>query len=59
VPADRYQQIHGQGLVDHLRELETHLQDRDQEPEVEEQQEWLEQVMSEVVPELMQHCSLL
>ena len=58
LPADRHQQIHGQGLVDAVRKLEPHLQDRDQEPEVEEQQEWLEQVMGEIIPERVQHCSL-
>ena len=59
MPADGQQQVHGQALVDHVRELEPHLQDRDQEPEVEEQQQRLEQVVGEVMPKLIQHRFLL
>ena len=44
LPADGHQQVHGQALVDHIRELKPDLQDRDQKPEVEEQQQWLEEV---------------
>ena len=57
VPADGQQQVDRQALVDHVGELELHPEDRDQEPQVEEQQQRLEQVVPEVVPELMKHWS--
>ena len=55
LPANRQQQVHGQALVDHVRELEPHLEDRDQEPKVEEQQQRLEEVVGEVLPDFVQH----
>jgi hypothetical protein len=55
VPADGQQQIHRQTLIDHVGKLEVHLQDREQEPEVEEQQQRLEQVVQKVLQELMKH----
>ena len=58
LPADGDQQVHGQALVDHIRELKPDLQERDEEPEVEEQQQWLKEVGGEVVPELMKHWCL-
>src|SRR5262249_51913289 len=58
VPADGQQQVHGQTLVEHIRKLEAHLQDRNQKPKVEEQQQRREQVVGEVMPELMQHWSV-
>ena len=59
VPADRDQEVDRERLVHHVRELKVDPQDRDQEPEVEEEQERLEQVVPEVVPELREHGFLL
>ena len=54
MPADRQQQVDRQALVDHIGELELHLEDRDQKAQVEKQQQRLEQVMREIVPELLE-----
>ena len=51
LPADRDQEVERQALVDRVGELELDLEDRDQEPHVEEQQEGLEEVVFEVEPE--------
>ena len=45
VPADGQQQIDRQPLKHRLREFEIHLEGRDQQSRIEEQQEWLEQVV--------------
>ena len=55
VPADRDQQVDHQTLVDDVREVELDPQDRDQETHVEEEQQRLEEVVREIVPELLQH----
>jgi alcohol dehydrogenase class IV len=55
VPTDGDQQVHRQALVDHVRELEVHLQDPEQESEVEEKQQRLEEVVQEVLEELVKH----
>jgi hypothetical protein len=59
VPTDGEQQVHGQALIDHVWKFKAHFQDWDEETEIEEQQQWLEQVVGEVVPELMKHRFLL
>ncbi len=58
LPADGHQQVHGQALIDHVGELEPNLQDRDEETEIEEQQQRLEEIVGEVLPELIKHWCL-
>ena len=52
MPADGDQQVDRQRLIHDVRELEVDPQNGDKKTEVEEQQQWLEQVVPEVVPEL-------
>ena len=54
VPADRQEQIDREALVNHIRKLEFHLEDRHQKPQIEKQQQRLEQVVREIVPELLE-----
>ena len=54
MPADGDQQVDRQRLVHDIGELEVDPEDRDQEAEVEEQEQRLEEVVPEVVPELRQ-----
>ena len=55
VPADGDQQINRQRLVHDIGKLEMHPQDRHQEPKIEEEQQGLEQVVPEVVPEFAEN----
>ena len=52
MPADGDQKIDGERLVDGIGKLELDLQNGDQEPQVEEEQKGLEQVVRKVMPEL-------
>lgn len=49
----------GQALVDRIRKFEACLLDWDQEPAAEEQQEWLEQVVGEVIPKFLKNLRIL
>ena len=58
MPADGDQEVERQPLVDHIREFEFDLQERDQEARVEEQEQRLEKIVAEVLPELADHRHL-
>ena len=55
MPADRQEQIDREALINRIRKLEFHLQNRNQEPQIEEQQQRLEKIVSEIVPELLKY----
>ena len=57
MPADRQQQVDREPLVHHIGKLELHLEDRDQEPQIEKQEQRLEEIVFEVVPELLEQQS--
>ena len=55
MPADRQEQIDCEPLVDNIGELELDLEDRNQEPQIEEKQKRLEQIVPEIVPKFLKN----